>query len=182
MARHPPQGGASSSIGSGPTGCPEGRATRSRNAPHTLRSPKRAPFSPCRENSRIPPTGLVVVCKCERMRLQRGVEVAGIEPGIARDVARACHGDWTLAEYVAERLPLRLGETVAMLGSLQQEGFLECSEQKWGDSPKPVCTTTLSGGSLAQASFLKPITRERAERLLAGVVERAVSTTTTPAS
>lgn len=120
-------------------------------------------------------TGLVVVCECERMRLQRGVEVAGIELGIARDVARACHGDWTLAEYVAERLHLRVGETVAVLGSLQQEGFLERHEQKWGDSPKPVWTTTLSGGALAQASFLKPITRETAESLLAGVIERAVS-------
>ncbi|MGY0386357.1 hypothetical protein ACWZJV_05240 [Nocardioides sp. WG-D5] len=109
------------------------------------------------------------------MRLQRGVEVAGIEPGIARDVARACHGDWTLAEYVAERPHLWPGETVAMLGSQQQERFLKCSEQKRGDSPKPVWTTTLSGGALAQASFLKPITREKAERLLAGVVERAVS-------
>lgn len=109
------------------------------------------------------------------MRLQRGVEVAGLEPGVAREVARACHSDWTLAEYVAERLHLRLDETVAALGRLQLEGFLERSEQTWGGSPNPVWTTSLRGGALAQASFLKPITREKAERLLAGVVARATA-------
>ena len=113
------------------------------------------------------------VCDRERMRLQRSVDVAGIEPGLAREAARACRVDWTSAEYVAERLHLPLDEAVAVLGRLEQEGFLERSEQKWGGKPTPVWTTTVSGGALAQASFLKPITREKAESLLAGVVERA---------
>ena len=109
------------------------------------------------------------------MRLKRGAEVAGIEPGLARDVARACRDDWRFPEYVAERVHLPLQEASALLERLEAEGFLERGEEKWDGALEPVWTTAVRGGALAQASFLKPITRESAEGLLAGVVERAAT-------
>jgi len=58
------------------------------------------------------------------MRLQRGVEVAGIEPALARDVARACLHDWTHIENVAHVVKVDADEAGRLLRRLESEGYV----------------------------------------------------------
>jgi len=103
------------------------------------------------------------------MRLQRGVPVAGLDPEFARSMVRTCAGDLTRVAYIAERT--RVGESSASeaLRLLESHGYVRCEdvdgEAGW--------VTTTAGNALAMASFNKPITRAKAEKLLAGVLERA---------
>lgn len=86
-----------------------------------------------------------------------------------------CRGDWRFPEFVADRIGAELSDTVRMLERLEEEGFLDRGQEKWDGDLEAVWTTNVRGGALAQASFLKPITRPKAESLLAEVVQRAVA-------
>lgn len=127
------------------------------------------------------------------MRLQRGVPVAGLDPKLARAVAQACHQSWTFAEAVAHRCKISVPEAERALAALAAQGFVE---QHGGDrnaeAPRPEYadraygfadqwTTTLKGGSLTMASFLPPITRRKADQLLAAVLERTRNYNADPA-
>jgi predicted nucleotidyltransferase len=108
------------------------------------------------------------------VRLQRGTPVAGIDPETARTIARTCHFDWTSVDTVAERLGQPVEVVVPMLESLADAGYLE--RQPTRHEPGGTeWTTTVAGGALTMASFLKPISRAKAQQLLAGVLERAES-------
>ncbi len=58
-----------------------------------------------------------------------------------------------------------------MLDQLAAAGYLQ--RRDGGDDGRVEWNTTITGGALTMASFLKPISRARAEKLLAGVLERA---------
>lgn len=68
-------------------------------------------------------------CDAQAVRLQRGVEVAGVDPEVAREVVRLCRGNWRFPEFVAKRLDTDLAETVDFLKKLEAEGFLERGEE-----------------------------------------------------
>ena len=106
------------------------------------------------------------------MRLQRGVPVAGVDPQVAREIVRACHDSWRSTERVADRVRLPVEVAVSMLRQLADAGFLELRDAQWSSGDEE-WNTTLAGGALTMASFLKPIPRARAERLLASVIDRA---------
>jgi hypothetical protein len=105
------------------------------------------------------------------MRLQRGVLVAGVEPELARSIARSCHDRWSELDQIAYEVRVAPSDLAPLATQLEQAGFLEgrpasrSGQREWN--------TTLAGGALTMASFLKPISRAKAEVLLAGVLERA---------
>ncbi|WP_448072274.1 hypothetical protein [Georgenia yuyongxinii] len=109
------------------------------------------------------------------MRLQRGRPVAGVEPELARDLARACAYHWRHTEFVASRVHRPAEEVMPLLEQLAAAGFLESELKDFGDGDgsEPWWTTTLPGSALAMAKFLKPISRARADELLRGVLDRA---------
>ena len=43
------------------------------------------------------------------MRLQRGRPVAGVDPELARNIARACHNHWSSTAAIAEQARARRG-------------------------------------------------------------------------
>lgn len=115
------------------------------------------------------------------MRLQRGVPVAGMDPEIARELANALRLQALPAEFIAARLGRDEGQVEALLVQLEADGFIERSERVVADAVEVEWSTTVRGGALAGASFLKPMTRQRAQLLLDGVIERAHAYNTDPA-
>lgn len=111
------------------------------------------------------------------MRLQRGTLVSGIDPEVARAVARLCHWDPVPSSYVAARQDVPEAVARGWLEALEEDDFLERSIGRGWDGTKVVgqdeWTTTVRGGALAGASFLKPITRAKASILLDGLLKRA---------
>ncbi|MFN8074148.1 MAG: hypothetical protein U0Q15_01865 [Kineosporiaceae bacterium] len=118
------------------------------------------------------------------MRLQRGTLVAGMAPELARSVARAVAGDYRETEVVAWRARMTEREVVPLLEALAADGFLLRVDSAKGDpendelpegGPWPLWRTTVTGGALTMASFLKPITRAKVDSLLTGVLDRAIA-------
>ncbi|WP_460751592.1 nucleotidyltransferase domain-containing protein [Myceligenerans cantabricum] len=109
------------------------------------------------------------------MRLQREAPVAGIDPGLARDLARACLHDWTRSAYIAHVVKADVAEAERLLGQLESEGYVARKAHERGGEAELWWNTTLRGSGLASASFLKPIIRAKAETLLAGVLDRAAA-------
>lgn len=105
------------------------------------------------------------------MRLQRGTPVAGVDPQTARNIARACRDHWSSTAAIADQVHVPADELAALLAQLADAGYLQRRDAHDGDSSE--WNTTLTGGALTMASFLKPISRARAEKLLTGVLERA---------
>lgn len=105
------------------------------------------------------------------MRLKRGVDVGGVEPELARSIARACHDRWSHIERIAHDVHLSPGDLAPLLAGLLEAGFLESRPAARGSAVE--WNTTLAGGSLTMASFLKPISRVKAETILAAVLDRA---------
>jgi DNA-binding MarR family transcriptional regulator len=106
------------------------------------------------------------------VRLQRGVLIGGIDPERARELARACHHGWVSTREVAAKLKLAPEDTGRKLRRLEDAGFLERRDGSFtGETDE--WNATVSGGALTMAKFLKPISRARADTLLAGVLERA---------
>ncbi|MCP2284173.1 hypothetical protein APR04_003093 [Promicromonospora umidemergens] len=114
------------------------------------------------------------------MRVQRGVTVAGIEPGVARALARACLVDWTRTEYIAHVVKVDVAEADRLLHQLESGGYVTHQSLEYDGEPEAWWNTTLLGSGLAGASFLKPINRAKAEALLAGVLDRAASYNSDP--
>jgi hypothetical protein len=108
------------------------------------------------------------------VRLQRGVGVAGVDPDVARRLARACHGGASYpTSVVATWSQVSRGEADELLARLADAGFLERQVRQWDGESHVEWATTVRGGALANASFLKPMTRGKAQWLLEGVLERA---------
>jgi len=109
------------------------------------------------------------------MRLQRGVDIAGVDPAFARALARACHGSARTAAGIAERVGADATVVTQWLSQLTEAGFVKPQTRTDYDGSQVTFWETFDarGGALANASFLRPITRAKAESLLAGVLERA---------
>ncbi len=104
------------------------------------------------------------------MRLSRGDQVAGLPATDARELMR--HFDDVQPESMIGSwidTGSRTGAEVAR--AFEDAGYLKLhmvgrDGETWWES-------TIKGSALAQASFSRPITRAAAERLLAGVIDRA---------
>jgi hypothetical protein len=108
--------------------------------------------------------------------LQRGVQVAGVDPDVARRLARACHGGHSYPTSVVATWSQASSEDAdELLSRLAEAGFLERRVQHWDGIDHVEWATTVRGGALANASFLKPMTRDKAQSLLQGVLARANS-------
>jgi predicted nucleotidyltransferase len=94
-----------------------------------------------------------------------------VDPGTARNIARACHDHWSTTAAIANQVHVPAGALTPMLRQLADAGYLEQRDGRDGDRAE--WNTTITGGALTMASFLKPVSRARAEKLLAGVLERA---------
>lgn len=115
------------------------------------------------------------------MRLQRGTPVAGVAPETARNMARACHDHWRTTTAIADRVRVPAAELTELLEQLTDTGYLQRRDDR--HSARAEWNTTITGGALTMASFLKAISRARAEKLLAGVLSARTSTApTTPSS
>jgi hypothetical protein len=105
------------------------------------------------------------------MQLTKGVTVAGLDPKVARSLVRGCMHGPTYERNVAYRAKVDATSAVAGLQLLEAGGFVAHDEHdgnaRW--------VTTTAGNALAMASFLKPITRARAEELLDAVRVRAAA-------
>lgn len=100
--------------------------------------------------------------------------IGGIDPETARAIARACHQGWVSTRAVATQLTLEPEDTGRMLRRLEHAGFLERRDSSLAGETDE-WNATVSGGALTMAKFLKPISRVRADTLLAGVLERAAA-------
>lgn len=77
---------------------------------------------------------------------------------------RAIHGDLVTVDVIAARIDTDEADVSTLAG----ESFVEWS-------------TTIRGSALAMASFLKPMTRQKTQWLLDGVIERAEAYNADPA-
>jgi DNA-binding Lrp family transcriptional regulator len=109
------------------------------------------------------------------MRLQRGVPVAGVDPATARALARACHDHWSPAPWLADQAKVAPEAVDEMLQNLVDGGFLKRRDAELWPEETYEWNTTLAGGALTMASFLKPISRKKAKELLDAVLERAAA-------
>lgn len=116
-----------------------------------------------------------------RVRLQKTDIIGGVSAAVARDVVRRYRGNPRVAEAAADIL-MAAGYTDVhgVFAQLQAEGYLEVdSVDEDGDT---WWKTSIQGNALAMAGFGKPITRKTADRLVAGVLERARSYNADPIS
>lgn len=104
------------------------------------------------------------------MRLERGAEIAGIEPDLARRIARAC-STGAFTRYVASRVHLDVAEVWPLLETLESAGYLRRRDRLAGEGDTE-WSLTIAGSALRMATFSRPITRATADRLLAGIIER----------
>src|SRR5690349_8345192 len=106
------------------------------------------------------------------MRLTPDLDIAGYPALRIRGLFRRVFRDdrWTYHD-VMEHPGLRKREAVHLTADLEQEGYLERVKEP---SPhRSLHDVTRKGAALMMASAAKPIRRATADRLLAGVVERA---------
>jgi len=105
------------------------------------------------------------------VRLAKDGTVAGIPAPVARAVLRKVRGSETTREWVQELLAREgVADAEAAVVSLVDEGYLARLD---GFGDEAWVKTTISGNAVAMASFGKPITRATADRLVAGLIERA---------
>lgn len=105
------------------------------------------------------------------MRVAKTDTIAGLPAVLARSIVRKLRGREMVGEAVADLLEGTGCEREAVLAELEAAGYMEkvrvdTDGDVWWDS-------TIQGNALAMASFGKPISRKTAERLIAGLVERA---------
>lgn len=105
------------------------------------------------------------------MRVVKTDTVAVLPAVLTRSIVRKFRGREMVAEAVADLLEGTGYEYEAVLAELEAAGYMEkvrvdTQGDVWWDS-------TIQGNALAMASFGKPISRKTADRLVAGLVERA---------
>jgi hypothetical protein len=112
--------------------------------------------------------------RAARVRLQKTDIVGGVSGAVARDVVRKYRGNRSVAEAAADIL-MAAGDTDVhgVFAQLQAAGYLEVDSVD--DDGDTWSQTSIQCNALAMAGFGKPITRKTADRLVAGVLERARS-------
>ncbi len=82
-----------------------------------------------------------------QVRLQRGVLVSGVDPAVARALARACHReDFCTTARAASVARVPPAEAGALLMSVSDDGFLEHQIKEWGGGRHDVWSTTVRCG------------------------------------
>ena len=82
------------------------------------------------------------------MRLKRGVAVAGVEPEVARALARGCHDNWSPASWISRRAKVDPGAVVPLLECLADGGYLQRRPAELYPEEGLEWNTTLAGGAL----------------------------------
>lgn len=83
------------------------------------------------------------------VRLERGVQVACVDPDVARRFARACHGGHAYpTSVVATWSQLSAGEVDELLARLAEAGFLERQVRQWDFVNTPATASPASGPTL----------------------------------
>lgn len=105
------------------------------------------------------------------MRVSKTDVIAGMPAGLARSIVRKFRGREMVAESVAGLLEDTGYEIDAVFAALEAAGYMErvrtdSDGDIWWD-------TTIQGNALAMAGFGRPISRPIADRLLAGLLDRA---------
>lgn len=105
------------------------------------------------------------------MRVAKTDTIAGLPAELARTIVRKFRGREMVSEVVADLIEDTGFEHEAVLAGLEAAGYMEKVRvdndgDVWWD-------TTIQGNALAMASFGKPISRETADRLITGLLERA---------
>lgn len=105
------------------------------------------------------------------MRVAKTDIIGGLPASLARSIVRKFRGREMVAGVVADLLEGTGLDPADVLAGLKAAGYMEKVRvdpdgDVWWDS-------TIQGNALAMASFGKPISRKTADRLVAGVVERA---------
>ena len=105
------------------------------------------------------------------MRVAKTDTIAGLPAELARAIVGKFRGREMVAEVVADLVEDTGFEHEAVLAGLEAAGYMakvrvDNDGDVWWD-------TTIQGNALAMASFGKPISRKTADRLVAGLVERA---------
>jgi hypothetical protein len=105
------------------------------------------------------------------MRVAKTDTIAGVPAPVARGLARLFRGGEFVQE-VGDSLLLKNGidDTDAVFSALEELGYFE---KVVDDEGSVWWQTTTLGNALAMASFGKPINRRTAERLVAGMLDRA---------
>jgi predicted nucleotidyltransferase len=105
------------------------------------------------------------------MRVSKSDAICGVPAPAARQLMRAYY-DERPAEVACDVLGVSQNAALERLRAFEAAGYIE--RAKWtGGTDGGWWATTIKGNALAQASFGKPVSRTTADRLLAGVIERA---------
>ena len=105
------------------------------------------------------------------MRLSKDDTICGIPAPAARTLLRRIGRQEWYREGVLDALAKQgVGETEMAIDHLIQGGILEVVDV---EADSDILGATTAGAALAMASFGKPITRATADRLIAGLLERA---------
>jgi hypothetical protein len=106
------------------------------------------------------------------MRVSKTDFIAELPAELARAIVRKFGGREMVAESVADLLEGTEFELDAVFAGLEAAGYMEKARvdngEVWWD-------TTVQGNALAMANFGKPISRRTADRLVSGLLERALA-------
>lgn len=103
------------------------------------------------------------------MRISREQIICGVPAIALRDAFKRLDSSWDI-EYLAGLLKVPSEQAQECLSCLLGEGYVEPDSEVHG---RQLFRVTLKGGALTLASALKPISRLKAESLVAEVVKRA---------
>lgn len=110
------------------------------------------------------------------MHFSKSDDINGVPVTTARGIARYLYPRAETLEAIASFFDREPDSALADMVALRSAGFVDVSlhrdEEHW--------LLTESGFALSKATFARPIKRSTAERLLAGVVERAAEYNRTP--
>lgn len=113
------------------------------------------------------------------MRVSKTDMIAGLPAELARAIVRKFRGRQMVAECAVDLLEGTGFELDAVFAQLEAAGYME--KVRSGNDGNVWWDTTIQGNALAMASFAKPISRKTAERLVAGLLERARAYNADPA-
>ncbi|MFF5083860.1 hypothetical protein ACFY36_42990 [Actinoplanes sp. NPDC000266] len=115
------------------------------------------------------------------MRVAKTDVIAGLDAVTARDLARKLfrHEAFPI-EVMARYRGCGQAEARDLLAALAEEGYVEPDPRSVNDTGQ-WWRTTVKGNALAQAGFGRPVSRAKAEELLAGVLARARAYNADPA-
>jgi len=105
------------------------------------------------------------------VRISKTDTIAGLPAELARTIVRQFKGGYLIPEAIADLLEGTGLEPGPVFAGLEKAGFLKGKLVRHGE--EVWWETTIQGNALAMASLGKPIKRTTADRLVAGLLDRA---------